>query len=96
MQYLPHLPRLMRYSLGEKITGLFMELTEVILIAGYANKERKAEAIGKASVTLDLLKYFLQTAFELKAIDNKKLAALSIQLGEVGKMLGGWKKYSGQ
>jgi hypothetical protein len=73
-----------------------MELTEVILIAGYANKERKAEAISKASVTLDLLKYFLQTAFELKAIDNKKLAALSVQLGEVGKMLGGWKKYSGQ
>lgn len=41
---------------------------------------------------MDLLKFFLQIAWELKALDNKKYLALSAPLIEVGKMLGGWRK----
>ena len=48
--------------------------------------------IQKASIKLDNLKYFLQLAWELKAIDNKKFTDLSIPLVEAGKMLGGWQK----
>lgn len=92
INHLPRIPRLLRYSLGEKITSLFIELTELILIAGYSEKQQKAILIQKASIKLDLLKYFLQTAFELKAIDNKTLSNLSLPIGEVGKMLGGWQK----
>lgn len=92
MSHLPRIPRLLKYSLGEKITTLFIELTELILIAGYSEKQQKVLLIQKASIKLDLLKYFLQTAFELKAIDNKTLADLSLPIAEVGKMLGGWQK----
>ncbi len=46
----------------------------------------------KAGVKLDVLKFFLQIAWEIKALDNKKYAALSQHLNEVGKMLGGWMK----
>ena len=83
---------MIRYSLGEKITNLFIELTELILIAGYSEKSQKLQILQKASIKLDLLKYFLQTAFELKAIDNQKLSNLIIPLGEVGRQLGGWTK----
>lgn len=31
-------------------------------------------------------------AFDLKALDSKQLASIATPLGEVGKMLGGWKK----
>lgn len=92
VNYLPRIPRLIRYSLGEKITSLFIDLTELILIAGYSDKEQKTQILKKASIKLDLLKYFLQTAFDLKAIDNKTLANLSLPISEVGKMLGGWQK----
>ena len=91
-QYLPHIPKLLRYSLGEKITLLLTKQIELILIAGYAGKEKKLEVIRQASLNLDLLKFFLQTAFELKALDNKQLANLSLIINEVGKMLGGWQK----
>jgi len=46
----------------------------------------------RASSKLDTLKFFLQVAWDLKAIDNNKYAALSAPLVEVGKMLGGWRK----
>ncbi len=91
-QYLPHTPKLLKHSLGEKINSLFIQLVELILVAGYSNKDKKLEVINKASLILDLLKYFLQMAFDLKAINSKQMAALAQPLTEVGKMLGGWQK----
>ena len=89
---LPHIPRLTRYSLGEKINDLFIELSELILTASYTAKEQKWPIIQRASVRLDTLKFFLQIGWELKALDNKKFAELSQPLVEIGKMLGGWQK----
>jgi len=89
---LPHLQRLTRHSLGEKINVLFIELAELIFTAGFAAKENKAVILKRASLKLDLLKFFLQIAWELKAIDNKKFAELAMLLVEIGKMLGGWQK----
>jgi hypothetical protein len=89
---LPHIPRLTRYSLGEKINDLFIELSELVLTASYTAKETKGPVIQRASVRLDTLKFFLQIGWELKAFDNKKFAELSMPLVEVGKMLGGWQK----
>ncbi|MDO8581990.1 MAG: four helix bundle protein [bacterium] len=92
INHLPRIPRLLRYSLGEKITGLMIELTELLLITGYSERSQKPLLIQKASMKLDLLKYFLQTAFELKAIDAKTLAAITVPIADVGRQLGGWKK----
>lgn len=44
----------------------------------------------KAVTKLDLLKFFLHIAWEIKALDNKKFILLSEKLNEIGKMLGGW------
>jgi hypothetical protein len=89
---LPHIPRLVKYSLGEKINVLFCDCIELILQAGFTAKENKLAIIQRASVKLDSLKFFLQLAWEMKALDNKKFASLSAPLVEVGKMLGGWQK----
>jgi len=48
--------------------------------------------IFEASAKLDSLKFFLQIAWEIKALDNKKYIALSENLSEIGRMLGGWQK----
>jgi nitrogen fixation protein len=89
---LPHIPRLTRYSLGEKINDLFIELSELVLTASYTSKDLKGPVIQRASVRLDTLKFFLQIGWELKAFDNKTFTELSQPLVEVGKMLGGWQK----
>lgn len=48
--------------------------------------------IVKASTKLDVLKFFLQLSWEIKALDNKKYSVLSQKLNEIGKMLGGWQR----
>lgn len=87
-------PRLSKHTLGEKIDGLFSELLESLFLASYATGEKKAAYIMTASAKLDVLKYFLQVAWELKCMDHRQYAAITPLLAEVGKMIGGWMKHA--
>ncbi len=78
--------------MGEKINTIFTDLIELVLTASYVSKEHKLVIVQKASLKLDILKFFLQLTWNLKALDNKKFADISAQLAEVGKMIGGWQK----
>jgi len=89
---LPHFSKTSRYTLGIKIDSLFIETTELIFTASHLNKEQKLPFLIKANGKLDLLKFFLQIAWEIKSLDNKKYAILSERLDEIGRMLGGWQK----
>jgi len=64
----------------------------LIFLAKYSGRNDKLTFINKAIVKLDLLKFFLQIAWTIKAIDNNKYVRLSDPLNEIGKMLGGWRK----
>jgi hypothetical protein len=71
---------------------LLTDTIELILTAASTSKNHKLIIVQKASIKLDAVKFFLQIAWELKTIDNKKFSAVSTPLAEVGKMLGGWQK----
>lgn len=90
--YLPHIPKTARYNLVGKIDGLFTQTIEAIFIASRLPKEQKIPHLELAIKKLNLLTFFLQLAWEVRALDNKKYATLSEKLNEVGKMLGGWRK----
>ena len=92
-EFLPNFPKTSRYTLGGKIDTLFLGTIENIFIASYLPVKEKMPWVTKASVKLDLLKFFLRIAWEIKALDNKKFIALSEKLNEIGKMLGGWQKH---
>ncbi len=92
--FLPHLTITTRHTIGPKIDLFFTTTIEKIFIASYTSGPQKLILLKEASTTLDLLQFFLQIAWEVKAIDNKKYIELSLQLQEIGKMLGGWRKQS--
>ena len=91
-QYLLLFPKAKRYSLGQKIDQLMLEIIELTITAGYLPKEQKLSVLQRASVKLDLLKILLRLSFETKCLDNKKYQQLVLQIVEVGRMLGGWIK----
>lgn len=91
-EYLHHFPKDTRYTLGQKIDSLFVETAGLLFTASSVSKDQKLPVILKAITAFDLLKFFLQVAWEIKSLDNKKYAALSEQLNEIGRMLGGWHK----
>ncbi|OGZ24223.1 MAG: hypothetical protein A2896_00015 [Candidatus Nealsonbacteria bacterium RIFCSPLOWO2_01_FULL_43_32] len=89
---MPNFQKDSRYTIGTKIDSLFLETIELIIKASYSDKLEKLISLKNASVKLDLLKFFLQIAWEIKSLDNKKYILISEKLNEIGKMLGGWIK----
>ena len=85
-------PKTAKYSLGTKIDVLYTDVIELILTAGFTSKEQKLPIVRQASVKLDLLKFFVQIAWEIKCLDNQQYAALAQSLSSVGKMIGAWLK----
>lgn len=84
------LPKIHRYSLGQKIDTLFVEIIEAIAIATFLSKEEKQPWVRLAIRKTDTLKILLMVLWEVKSLDTKKYVALSLPLEEIGKMLGGW------
>lgn len=91
-EFRDHFPKKSRYTLGEKIDEYFLQTVELLFAATYITKQEKLPYLRKAGIKLDLLKFFLQIAWELKALDNKKYITLSTELTEIGRMLGGWER----
>ena len=69
---------------------MFVEIIEATATTTFLSKELKQPWIRKAIAKLDVLKILLQIAWETKSFDNKKYIALSEQISEIGRQLGGW------
>lgn len=70
-----------------------MSMLEFIFRACFANdKFEKLSMISQAIGKADLLKFFLQIAWEQKVINTDHYSPLLLSLDEIGRMLGGWKK----
>lgn len=89
---LPHIPKVSRYTFGERIENKFLDLLEVSYIAYYIEKDKKFEKISNCILILDTLKFLITVAWEGKLISNRHLEDVSNKLNEAGKMFGGWKK----
>ena len=63
---------------------------EAISVASFLQKEEKMPWIKLAIRKIDTIKVLLMVLWETKSLDNKKYIALSLEIEEVGKMLGGW------
>ena len=91
-ELLINFPKTSKYSLGAKIDTALLEAVELTFNASHLRGDQKYEQIFEAGIKLDLVKFFLRIAWEIKALDNKKYAAISEQLDEIGRMIGGWAK----
>jgi len=87
-----HFNKKFKYTLVAKIDQYFLEIIELFFVASYLGKEQKQTYLQKACIKLDLLKFFLQIAWEIKSLDNKKYIVLSEKLDEIGRMIGGWNR----
>jgi hypothetical protein len=89
-EFLPHVRRDARYTLGIKIDNLFIETADLMYSANYASQGKKLPYLEQAARRLDLAKFFLEVLWEIKGLDGDKYIALSERLYKIGKTLGGW------
>ncbi len=84
------LPKTHRYTLGQRIDTLFIEIIEAIAAASFLSREEKHPYVRLAIKKMDTLRVLLMILWETKSLDSKKYIALSVKLDEAGRMLGGW------
>ena len=85
-------PKTERFSLGQKIDLVFLDLLELTYTASFLPLEQKLAGLEKIMPRLDILKFLMQIAWENKLVHTSKYAELSQKLEEIGRMLGGWRK----
>jgi len=88
--YYQILPKPHRYTLGEKIDMLFIEIIEAVSTASFVPGTQKIPFVILAIRKVDALKILLMVLWETKSLETKRYIALSRPIEEVGKMLGGW------
>lgn len=91
-QFLVLFPKIKRYTLGQKIDQISLDIIELVITAGYLPREQKLPTLQKVSTKLNLLKILLRLSNENKYLDNNKYQQLASALIEIGRMLGGWIK----
>ncbi|MEK7652994.1 MAG: four helix bundle protein [Patescibacteria group bacterium] len=89
--WLKNFPKTSRYTIGEKLDGLFIKILELFFIASGSPKDKKLPLIKTAIENLDLLKFFLRLSWEMKLLDTNKYQILSVKLEEVGRLSWKWK-----
>jgi hypothetical protein len=90
--FLPHVERLSRYTLGVKIDNLFIELLEITFTAKYAPPVNKLTFLDELIRKLDNLKFFVTLLWEAKGLDATKYGQLAQKLTTAGKMSNKWRQ----
>ena len=85
------LPKIHRYSLGQKIDNIFIEIMAAVATASFLTPTKKPPYVETAVKKTDTLKILLMILWEAKSLENNKYLALSVKIDEIGRMLGGWK-----
>ena len=81
-----------RLGIGQKIENIFLFVLELTFYSAYLPLEPKILMLGKTISKLDVLKFFIQLAWENKLISTDQHIELSQNLEEIGRQLGSWKK----
>ena len=89
-EYYSILPKVHRYTVGQRVDTLFIQIIEAIFSAAFLQKEKKLPYVSLAIQKLNTANLLLMILWESKSLRDKKYILLSGKLDEIGKMLGGW------
>lgn len=89
-QITKHFPKEYKYTLGEKVKTLLLDL---ILAVFHANKaHNKIVFLDQVQTHIETIKILLRISHDLKIISTEKFAHASLLLESVSKQVTGWKR----
>lgn len=87
-------PKRNRYTIGIKIENTLLELIEIISLANIQISSLREPILHKASAKCDTSKILFRLSYDLNLISDRQYIELSSKISEIGKMLGGWIKFT--
>ena len=84
------LPRIRRYTLGEKLENRLLTVLESLVTAAYS--PNKSTFLFQANRDLEVSRHLWRLCFDFKAVSSKSYEHGSLLIFELGKQIGGWMK----
>ena len=87
-----NMERVARFGIGNKIDILFLRILEVLRKSAYTPINKKIILLDEVSDHIDSFRFFFQLLWETKVISHKEYISFGVQIEDLGKIVGGWKK----
>lgn len=83
-----------KYSLGAELEKIIWQILDEIVEANSSPDTEKKVVIQRISGLFDNFKIRFRFAYEIGLIDSGKFGVAQKDMGEIGKMIGGWQKWA--
>jgi len=87
-------PRNRRFTLGERIETGLLGVLEKLLAAAY--QKQRLDSLQTANLQLDIVRHLWRLCYSLKVISSHCYGQGAERLSELGRQIGGWRRYSAQ
>ena len=83
-------PKSQRFLLGDRIESCALDALEGLIEATYTH--RRSRLLADVNLRLEILRFFLRLAFDLRYLDERRYEHAARAVDEVGRLVGGWMK----
>lgn len=84
-----------KYTLGVELQKITWQILDEIIRTNSLPDSEKKEGIEKISQLFDKFKIRFRFAYEIDLLTDKKFGIVQKEMEEIGKMIGGWRKWAG-
>lgn len=82
-----------KFTLGDRINNLTLDLLEQYIEAYYANNRTyKLEILNKNNLQLERMRFLIRLAHDFRLFSNQRFGYICGLVDEIGRMNGGWLK----
>jgi len=86
-------PRDYKFTLGDRITNLVLDLLEQYIEAYYSgNRQAKINLLIQNNLKLERLRFLIRLAHDFRLFSNQRFGYINSKSDEIGRMNGGWIK----
>lgn len=86
-------PRDFKFTLGDRISNLVLDLLERYVEAYYSgNRHTKINLLIQNNLKLERLRFLIRLAHDFRLFSNQRYGHINVRLDEIGRMNGGWIK----
>ena len=84
-----------KYTLGAELEQLIWKILDEVIRVNSLQDAGKKDGIEKISLLFDKFKIRFRFAYEMGLVNGEKFGIAQAQFEEIGKMVGGWQKWTG-
>ena len=95
MQHIEKYPRSYKFTLGDELKKNLLKALENLTECRYSRKG-KSLLLKEINIKLENVRILTRLSHDLKVLNTKSYVYAIKQLEEIGKKVGGWKKWSGR